>query len=131
MKKILFSLLGCAALGLSASALETRKQDYLLPEDLEALRGNYIRFWGPFWIAGREVPAAGAVVFDNLVPGLYTVRDGAMFVDGFLHQPGALVRLGRGRHKLSSASVPSRLVWGDNLTIPASPPPTDPLWITM
>jgi hypothetical protein len=112
------------------SALETNDPDFLDPVDLKALRANYIHFWGPLWIAGREVPAGGGeVIFHNLVPGPYTVRDAAVTIDGKQHSPGEVIRLDRGAHRIESAArAPARLTWGIRIEEPATPPPDEPYW---
>jgi hypothetical protein len=112
------------------SALETNALHFLDPKDLEALRANYIHFWGPLWIAGREVRAgAGEVVFHNLVPGPYTVRDSTVTIDGSRYSPGEVVRLNRGAHRIESAAhATARLTWGSRIEEPATPPPSEPYW---
>jgi hypothetical protein len=112
------------------SALETNNPDFLDAQDLAALRANYIHFWGPLWIAGRNVPAdGGEVIFQNLVPGPYTVRDSAVTIDGARYSPGEVIDLDRGIHRIASAvHAPARLTWGAHIAQPATPPPDEPYW---
>lgn len=103
---------------------------YFLEADAAALRGNYLHFWGPYWLAGKLVPAGGAVHRDHfLVPGPYTVHDAAVAVNGELHSPGEVLYLDRGVHELKAeGDKPARLVWGDRLEPPPSAPPARPYW---
>jgi hypothetical protein len=102
--------------------------DFLLfPEDERFLRENYLRYWGPLFVAGKRValPAAtGAAAFEILVPGAY--RLGAtvpLLIDGRETSPGAAIELTRGEHWLAtsdgSAAV-AVLHWAD---IPPPPAP--------
>jgi hypothetical protein len=112
------------------SALKTDDPNFLDPRDLEVLRANYIHFWGPLWIAGLEVPAGpGGVIFENLVPGPYTVRDSAVTIGKASYSPGEVVRLERGTYQIdSSTNTAARLTWGNRIAEPAEPPPDGPYW---
>lgn len=103
---------------------------YFLPADAAALRENYVSFWGPFRLAGREVPAgAPARTTEFLVPGPYTVVGGAVLLDGRRLAPGSVVPIARGPHALRAIGPEdARLIWGDRLREPASPPPDPPYW---
>ncbi|WP_162925148.1 ArnT family glycosyltransferase [Aurantiacibacter odishensis] len=114
---------------LSQALGDTGQTASLLPEDIAALRENYVRFWGPFWLAGRDVNAAdGPHVTEFLVPGPYTVQHNAMIIDGKVHEPGSVVMLGRGRHTLSARDGAARLLWGNKLSPPPFAPPVEPYW---
>lgn len=90
--------------------------DHFLPEDAEALRGNYIPLAGPVWIAGKAVEPEAPREEEFLVPGPYTVRDATILVDGAEYAPGAVVRIERGMHRIAAAGTqPARLVWGERL----------------
>jgi hypothetical protein len=109
----------------------TGASPYFVEEDVTALRQNYVRFWGPFWLAGKRVPANGVAVREEfLVPGPYTVHDAAVAVNGRTYAPGEIVRLDRGMHSLEGRSNSSaRLVWGERLKAPDYPPPEREWWI--
>lgn len=101
----------------------------LLPGDQAALRSTYVHFWGPYWVAGKAVPADGVVhAEDFLVPGPYTVRDAPLIVDGRTYRDGDIVQLGRGTHRLAAERVSGRLIWGERLRPPAIQPPAPPYW---
>jgi len=104
---------------------------YFLDADAAALRGNYLQFWGPFWLAGKAVPADGSTHEEEfLVPGPYTIHDAAVTVDGKAYSPGDLVRLQRGAHTLRAFDgKAARLIWGDHLKAPAYAPPTRDWWV--
>lgn len=98
-----------------------------LPDDLAAMRGGYIHFWGPYWLAGRDIPAGSRpLVFDFLVPGPYTVRGGPATIDGVRHQSGDVVDLQRGRHVIADHPGAVQLVWGNRIVKPALPAPAEP-----
>ena len=103
---------------------------YFLEEDAEALRGNYIHFWGPFWLAGKTIAPGEAEQHDEfLVPGPYTVHDAAIRVNGTVHEPGDIITLQRGDHMLQVPGDESaRLMWGEALREPRQPPPERPFW---
>lgn len=104
---------------------------YFMAEDATVLRGNYVRFWGPYWLAGKAV-APGSVVAQEefLVPGPYTVHDSPIVINGVTHQPGDVVRLDRGFHSVRNpGKTAARLLWGERLKPPAGPPPAREWWI--
>jgi hypothetical protein len=99
----------------------------LLAQDVGALRDSYIPFWGPFWIAGREVSEAGA--FTLRVPGPYRVEGGDLLLDGRVLRAGERVDLARGRHSAAPhGSAPVRLVWAE-ATLPQAVPPAPPYFV--
>ena len=104
---------------------------FFLDADAAAIRGNYLQFWGPFWLAGKAVPADGiARREDFLVPGPYTVHDAAVAVDGTLYRPGDVVQLGRGEHSLQAVNhAAARLFWGNRIKPPAYAPPKREWWV--
>ena len=101
-----------------------------LPRDAEALRDNYVHFWGPFWLAGKVIhPSATARSEEFLVPGPYTVRDSSAIVDGKVYRPGDIVVLDRGVHLIrAAAGRDARLVWGKRIKEPSRPAPQEPFW---
>lgn len=103
---------------------------YFVDADAAALRNNYLRFWGPYWIAGKAVPAQRpALRSEFLVPGYYTVYDGPVKIDGRVYAPGDVPFIDRGFHSLAATGNRSaRLFWGKRLSMPSSPPPPRPYW---
>ena len=96
----------------------------LLPQDAAAIRDTYVPFWGPFWLAGKIMVIGGQPIAWNVrVPGPYTVRDGAMIIDGRSVASGEVVNLNRGLHILHAKERSVRLLWGDKLVAPIAPPP--------
>ena len=99
-----------------------------LPQDLAALRQGYLHWWGPFWIAGRQLTAPTA--FDLLVPGQYRIEGAALQIDGKVIQPGSVIELARGAHRAElQAGQSARIVWAAAKAPPAAPPPPEP-WFT-
>lgn len=106
------------------------RSPYFVAADAAALRDNYLRFWGPYWIAGKAVPAhRSARRSEFLVPGPYTVYDGPVEIDGRAYAPGDVIHVERGFHTLAASGDRSaRLFWGDRLARPNTPPPPRPYW---
>lgn len=98
----------------------------LFPEDARFLQENYLRYWGPIFVAGKRIalPAAGAADFDIAVPGDYRIgAAGSLLLDGRAVAPGARVELVRGPHRLASADAGASeavLRWA---AVPPPPPP--------
>ncbi|MCB2065091.1 MAG: hypothetical protein KDE15_00455 [Erythrobacter sp.] len=93
----------------------------LLPVDAEALRDNYLPFWGPIRLAGYALPAGSDRLREVLVPGSYTVLGGTAVIDGTAHPEGSLVTLSRGTHRIAAPAGAVRLQWGDHLAPPLRP----------
>ena len=100
----------------------------LLPQDTALLRSAYVRFWGPFWIAGFDLaPAPAAQSITVAVPGPYTLASGtAVLIDGTERKPGAVFTLERGAHQVGPSAAPVALRWGERITPPAEPAPPEP-----
>lgn len=103
----------------------------LLPGDLAALRDTFVHLWGPFWIAGEDIPAGSrAHMFRIRVPGPYTVRDGSVTIAGRTVAPGQIIQLDRGVYRASTAEgKAARLIWGKGITPPAEPHDDGPLFM--
>jgi hypothetical protein len=78
----------------------------LLREDFELLQESFIPHWGPLWVAGKVVAleAGGPdVETEVFIPGPYVVEAGfPVQVDGAWHEPGDVVDLDVGVHKVRS-----------------------------
>jgi hypothetical protein len=109
----------------------TGPSPYFVDADAAALRDNYLPFWGPFWLAGKAVPADGTTRREEfLVPGPYTVHDAAVTVDGTVYSPGDVVQLDRGMHSLGAGrGEEARLIWGDRLKQPGYVAPGRDWWV--
>lgn len=100
-------------------------------DDVEALRDNYIHFWGPVWLAGMDLKTrGGATRFTITIAGTYTLHcAGSATLDGTARHCGETVDLSAGQHSLD---VPSgnqvKLLWGNRFQKPSAPPPTKPIY---
>ncbi|AZO29913.1 hypothetical protein [Mesorhizobium sp. M1B.F.Ca.ET.045.04.1.1] len=97
----------------------------LLPADIAALKENYVRHWGPIWIAGKQLPATGGseATFAIHIPGPYSVTaDAPVEIDRRLVLPGDVVELAGGTHSYRGGVAALRR--GRNLPVPAREPPT-------
>jgi hypothetical protein len=91
----------------------------LLPEDRDALRSNYVHYWGPLWIAGKWLTAsAQARATEVLIPGAYVVQsERPVTIDRQTVFPHQSVVLRKGRHLVASPDGPQRVLlrWGSQL----------------
>lgn len=102
----------------------------LSPEDSRVLRANYVRVWGPVWLAGRDIPPGSDAGGEWLVPGEYRVEGSPVNVDGQVVAAGATVTLARGDHTVANPSrQPARLIWADVDRMPSQAAPDGRLWI--
>ena len=94
-----------------------------LPGDLAAIRDTFVHLWGPFWIAGEDIPArANGYAFNVRVPGFYTVRGASVTIGDRVVAPGQFVHLDRGVYRASTAGAKgARLIWGKDIKVPAQP----------
>lgn len=101
------------------------------PEDAEALRDTYVPWWGPFYLAGEEIPAGSEPYrFEIRVPGPYTVEGAALAIDGATYRPGEIATIGRGFHAITGVRVkPARIIWGERLQRPSVAPPDKPYFM--
>ena len=102
-----------------------------LPGDLAAIRDTFVHLWGPFWIAGEDIPAGSTDYgFTIRVPGLYTVRDASVTIGDRTLAPGQFVHLDRGVYRASTAGVSgARLIWGKDIKVPLQPDEGGPLFM--
>lgn len=94
-----------------------------LPGDLAAIRDTFVHLWGPFWIAGEDIPArASGHAFKVRVPGFYTVRGASVTIGDRVVAPGQFVHLDRGVYRASTAGANgARLIWGKDIKVPVQP----------
>jgi hypothetical protein len=105
-------------------ALEGRRlPQTFLPPDIAAMKGNYVRQWGPLWREGAHVPAGAPDFTFNLSRGGVFVLDGDwLTIDGVAVPHGARISLKQGDHRVTGGRTgPSTLWRGDKL--PGIPPP--------
>lgn len=103
----------------------------LMPEDLQALRDNYMHFWGPIYVAGKTFDfgnEGGQMSFSMAIEGIYTIETqggGAVFLDGVAHEAGDVLFLKKGVHTIAAGEgvSPVSLIWGRKLQRPQIPPP--------
>lgn len=103
----------------------------LLPGDLAAIRDTFVHLWGPFWIAGEDIPAhASGHAFKIRVPGFYTVRGASVTIGSRTFAPGQFVHLDRGVYRASTVGdTRARLIWGKDIKVPAQPDAGGPLFM--
>ncbi|HEX2793025.1 MAG TPA: hypothetical protein VHN58_01205 [Croceicoccus sp.] len=115
---------------LSALLEDERGSDQLFPGDSRVLKENYVRAWGPVWLAGKSVPAGSRISAEVLVPGRYRIEGEAVAIDGEIHAPGTIVGLSRGVVELAnSGKATARLIWADVDLMPQRPVPDGRIWI--
>ena len=78
-------------------------------------------------LAGFDLPAGDSMMIMVEVPGPYTLHTAQpVTVDDIARAPGTVFELARGPHAVGPRSAPLRLLWGDRIKAPASPPPAPP-----
>ena len=108
----------------------TPEQSRLLPADRAALRNNYIRYWGPLWIAGKAFTPGADRMEEFLIPGQYRVSGGSLSIDGVTLNDGQTIDVARGTHRIASAAPGNvRLVWNEIDNPPTKPPPEGNFWV--
>ncbi len=104
----------------------------LHPDDVAALRANYIHYWGPIFLPGMVVrpDATKQAAFSLIIEGRYTLEcKGQFILDGQHRQCGSSVILKAGKHYIG-LNNPGELTlrWGDHLKAPDHPPPVKPIF---
>jgi hypothetical protein len=99
---------------------------YLFPEDNQILKNAYLKHWGPFYIAGFELNTGETPSIINVkLEGEY--RNDSPFtleVDDILYNPGELITLSRGEHRLkSNKDMLAQLRWARANDAPDLPEP--------
>ena len=90
----------------------------LLGEDVEVLKENYVRYWGPIYLPGLRMHESG--VTSVHIPGPYRLEMGSSVeLAGRRIERGRVVRLGAGNYPFR-AEEPVLLRWA------APPPPSSP-----
>lgn len=102
-----------------------------LPGDLAVIRDTFVHLWGPFWIAGEDIPArARAHAFKVRVPGFYTVHGASVTIGDRMVAAGQVVHLDRGDYRAATAGDKgARLIWGKDIKVPAQPDAGGPLFM--
>lgn len=106
----------------------------LFEEDAELLKANFLRHWGPIYVAGKQLAVSAQAPsrpFEILIEGPYTVESAVpVELDGRAVRPGEVVTLAPGAHRLRLIEAPAEVTlrWGDHLYRPEAPPPEGPLF---
>lgn len=108
---------GVISAALSGQAAPER----FLPEDERFIRDNYVRHWGPMFVAGKRI-APGTSTIEIGVPGTYTVEGSGLTVAGRALATGDTIKLERGPTSVD-ATGEAILHWGDHLPQPGIAPP--------
>ena len=108
-----------------------RPAGILSAADVAALRGNYLRYWGPVWIAGKRVPGSmPSAHAEFLVPGDYQVVGSPLRIDGSVYDRGSIISIDRGMHELSAqGDRDTLLLWADAAEPPSAHPPRGVLFV--
>jgi hypothetical protein len=124
-----FLLANVRTLGLDSSwSTFSESGRRLLREDFEFLQDNFVRHWGPVWVAGKRLTLSGPQAVEIVVAGPYTVEaPGPVMIDSASRSPGDIVELSTGMHQVSGTGEVT-LRWGARLPRPAARPPLLPLF---
>ena len=92
----------------------------LLGADVQTLRDNYLRYWGPLFLPGKILTGEGQTVIK--IGGLYRLEGrGQLVANGRSYSGGASLSLKPGEYTYSSTG-PFRLVWAASAPPTTSPP---------
>jgi hypothetical protein len=113
---------------IDATILGHSTQDLFLPADARIMRENFVRHWGPIWVAGKRVPSGHTELLSKiLVPGVYTLEGAPIIIDGRLLDVGNTIELERGNHSIIPNGEKNAILrWGNHLHVPKSAPPPQP-----
>lgn len=102
---------------------DSQRSEYgLFGADIETLRDNYIRYWGPLFLPGKTLTSSGLAQIE--IGGTYRVEgQGRLVANGRSYSDGEIVRLPPGEY-VYSTDGPFRLVWAVPPP-PAATPPTN------
>lgn len=98
----------------------------LPPADEAALRDNYVRHWGPVWVAGKRLSAGP---FTLTIGGRYRLecKGDGVGLDGVRHPCGTVLNLAPGAHTAEGAT-PATLRWAKARPASAATPPDLPIF---
>jgi hypothetical protein len=102
-----------------------------MPEDASTMRDTYIHFWGPYWLAGEEIPAnVKDHEFRIRVPGTYRVEGSGLSIEGRSFTDGDLIQLDRGLYKASVGETTGvTIIWAELLDLPQTEAPEPPYFL--
>lgn len=94
----------------------------LLASDVQLLQSNYLRYWGPLFLPGKELRNGKALRI--LIPGRYRLKGSAVDIQGAGKlRPEQEIYLARGDYRVSlEGETDAWLVWAASAP-PASAPP--------
>lgn len=106
----------------------------LLPEDFETLRDNFVPYWGPVYVAGKELESdcASNCSVEVLISGDYYIDSVHPITIGEReYDPHATVHLARGAHTYATAAAAGESItlrWSNIEPHPREPPPPGPIY---
>ena len=93
-----------------------------LPEDLAAIRGNYVRQWGVLWREGTQIPAGSEKYgFQLRRGGIFALAGEPVTIDGVNIANGSKIMLEKGLHRVSGRRKAPSTLWRGN-QLPTEPP---------
>jgi len=115
--------------GLDVSGNWHRGSHSLLKADFQTLKSNFVPFWGPVWVAGKDLQleAEREQEIEMLISGRYTLEaDQPLTLDhSIVVEPGRAIQLEQGIHTIVAGHGGSaRLRFGEALTLPTRAPPS-------
>ncbi|MBL0923711.1 MAG: hypothetical protein IBJ12_04485 [Sphingomonadaceae bacterium] len=83
----------------------------LLPADVAALRGNYVRVGGGLWLAGEMVPAGPRTHIIHVPHRGTYIANSSITVNGVTYRRGSTIDLDRGHHNVASGGNAQAILW--------------------
>ena len=106
----------------------------LLREDWKVLNDNFIHYWGPLFILGKNFifnSFSDAHYFEILVDGIYTIESNkSILIDGKIFSPGSIINLDIGYHFIAPLELftIAKIRWGPNIGKVDYDPPENPFF---
>ena len=108
---------------------ETKERLWLLEQDDEVLRSNYVHYSGPVWVAGKRLQISGnPTETEFLIGGEYVVEsDGPIDFDGHTVSPGERLTIQPGVHRISGANGSQQILfrWAAIPALGSTSPPSE------
>jgi len=117
--------------GLDLDKITGRKHRRLLKADEELLQQNYISHWGPIYVAGKTIALSDDKPIDVqiYISGPYGVESVyPIQFNGAIYQPGDIIALEQGMHRLSSKETQTITLRWNKLDRPDTPAPKKKLF---
>ncbi len=99
---------------------------YLFPEDIEALRSSYLKFWGPIYVAGieKKLSVGETNIYINIAGNYKNESEREVTINGITYGQEETVSLNHGNNTFfTNDNMKLRLIWEEAGSKPTLPEP--------